>query len=438
MATPFPGKKKYKWPSEQQKSGASVSDFVPYISNLTNMFKKVPQPIAPKLVDPISVNRVSLDQAKSQVENDSRVADLSTKGFDSQTGAALRVGNMANKFRALSDINSKEGYMNAMIGNQTNQINASIDAQNTGITNAYHDDVVNAQIAGQRQQSENVSNAADKYMMQQTVKDQVDLEKEKARIGAQAYSGGVYDRLMGRLGKTGVDTSKYGYEAPHASPFDKFRNMDLPAYTPQSSTPLSTGNTNMTDMQPKELSALKSYIKQRKTYAAGGMLKVFGSAGEGGGGGERKPVLVDPVQSPTQFKRHSLIAGTNAFDDKTYAMDYPTNRTASGIDIIHNIVGSGLLPNQLPTDVANRQTLNPKMYQYLYQFNQRPDLKGMNADQRIQTFYNIPSSDPELQSMKDNMKRFGYGPAEFRRNQPSTYVPAVKRGYGGKMIKPFC
>jgi hypothetical protein len=430
MATPYPGKK-FKWPSEKKQSGASVSDFVPYISNLTNMFRKAPRPLAPKLVDPVAANHISLDAAKSQVENDSRAADLSTQGFDSQTGAALRVGNMANKFRALSDLNSKEGYMNATIGNQTNQINASIDAQNTGITNAYHDDLVNAQIADQREQSENISNAADKYVVQRAVKGQEDLDREKMKIGAQAYTGGVYDRLMDRLGKTGVNTSDLGYEGPHKNPFDQFKNMDLPAYKGQSGAPVTAtpvnDDLNITDMAPKTMSSLRTYLQQRKTYAAGGMMGVLGS-GPGSG---------DPVKPPSQFSNHAQISGTNAFADNSYAMDYGANRTASGIDVIHNIVGSGMLPNQLQNDKATRELLDPQMYQYLYQFNQRPDLKGMNSDQRIQAFYNIPSSDTGIQSMKDRMKNYGYGPSEFRRTQPSPTAQVKRRAYGGKMIKPF-
>lgn len=459
MASPY--RKKFKWPSDQKQSGdsGSVADFVPYVSNLTNMLRKVPKPRSPDYVNPVTGTRISMDNTRRQIDESTRAADLSTKDLDAQTGAAIRVGNMGNRFRALSDTNAKEAQINAQMGQQTKMVNANIDAQNTGITNQYRDDEVNAEIAQQRQQSENISNAADKYITQQAVKGQMETEKEKAQILAQAYTGGTYDRLMGKLDKSGVNTGKFGYTAPHTNTFAKYRGLTTPGSpemsvteTPVVSTgegtqgvgPMQSNQTPLYSVPPFMRPNNPKYKMMR--HSSGGMMKAFAYGGEftgGGGGGGTRPVLIDPVNPPVQFKNNAAVSGTNAFADNTFAMDFGTNRTATGIDMIHNVIGSGMLPNQTANDKTLRTSLNPKMYEYLYQFNQRPDLKGMSEDQRIQTFYNIPSSDPELQSMKDNMKRFGYGPTEFRRSQ--TLDRNVKanggriRRYasGGKTIKPF-
>lgn len=373
MASPL--QMKAKWPSQKKfLSDASVSDFVPYVSNLVNSFRKVPRPMAPAYVDPVNATRVSMDAARAQIGNDSRAADLSTAGLDAQTAAAARVGTLATKFRALNDVNSREAMINAQLRLQTGQINAGINAQNTAITNQYRDDVVNSQIAQQREQSENLSNAADKYIMQQAYKDQADLDREKTIIMSKAYNQGVYDRLGTRLEQNGIQIPGTSPE----DPFKKYRNM------------------------------------AKNKFAAGGMLSVLGDP--------EKPSLTRPIR---QFKGAAGVAGTGAFEDNMYAMDHNTNRTVHAIDLVHSAVASGILPNKTGSDQSFRNTLDPKMYNYLYVFNQRSDLKGMNPEQRLQAFYNVYSSDKDVQSMKDQMK--SYNPAHIRQTQT---MPDAQPQYG--------
>jgi hypothetical protein len=344
--------------------------------------------------------------------------------LDAQTGAAIRVGNLGNKFRALSDLNSKEAQINAQLGNQTKQINAGIDAQNSSIINQYHDDLTNASIAQQREQSENLSNAADKFITQAAVKDQIAMEKDKATIYSKMYTPGVYNRFLDSLKTSGMDVS--GYSRPYDPEWAK--RGETPALVKKSST------TNFdTTLPTNTMKALRRYMQQRGTYAAGGMMKVFAE---------------DPVPKPkdsplapiSQFKGQANLSGTNAMSDNIYAMDFDTNRMASGIDMVNSVVSSGLLPNQTEQDRFLRRELDPEMYTYLYQFNQRPDLKGMTEEQRIQSFYNTPANNPNIQAMKANMRRYGHGPVSFRRGQPGGGVtpitPTAKRAYGGR-IKPF-
>jgi hypothetical protein len=157
----------------------------------------------------------------------------------------------------------------------------------------------------------------------------------------------------------------------------------------------------------------------------------------GPGSGDPTRPNNSPVLPVTQFRNQAGINGTNAFADNVFAMDHQTNRMSRGMDMIHNIIGSGTLPNQTGQDKMLRSTLDPQMYNYLYQFNQRNDLKGMSPEQRIQTFYDIPSSDTNIQAMKTNMKRYGYGPQEFRRTQSlEQFTPAqtqAKMRSGGIM-----
>lgn len=421
---------KYKWPSDQQKSGSHISDFVPYISNVANMFSRVPNPTAPTTINPVVNPKISLANSRSEVENASRAADLSTQGLDANTGAAVRVGNTANKLRALSDINSREAMANAQTTSQTNMVNANIEAQNAAMTNQYHDELTNAQLTRNRLKSENLSNAADKYIGQEAVQDQMQLERDKANIYSKMYTPGVYDRLLKKLQTTGTDTSQLGTTTATKTPsvFDKFRNMDLPAYTPQVDLPTNANSPSvdnsplpMEQMPNSIMTPLKRYLQQRNTYAAGGMMDVLGGPG---------PAPKEPVRPIGQVLTDAGVAGTNSFNTNAYAMDYGTNRMSHGIDVINDLVKTGTLPHNASTPSAVKSLLDPKMYNYLYEFNQRSDMGGMNPEQRLQAFYNIQAHDPDVQSMKDNMRRFGYGPLDFSRG---SHMQTLQKANGGSI-----
>lgn len=446
MASPLT--KRYKWPTDKTstitkkssgRKGSNFSDFVPYISNLANAFMRAPKPMAPKLIDPVAGTRISMDDARRQVSDQTRAADLATSDLDAQTGAAIRVGNLGSKFRALSDINSREAQTNAQMGNQTKYINANIAAQNAAATNAYQDDLVNSKVAQIREQTANLSNAADKFIAQRAAKDEMALDKEKAIISSKAYNQGVYDRLMTSLNQSGVDTS--GFTGKGATPGTTTsapstkvpQTLNIAKYKAMVKPLALDLNTKLPDPTLKKMKQF--YQNRRNFYAAGGMMKVYGE-----GPGPGKPLLKSPVQPVRQFMGDAGVSGVNAFSTQL-AMDSESNRTAHGIDLVNSVVSSGMLPNQTEEDSILRTTLDPKIYNYLYEFNQRSDLQKMTPEQKIQSFYSIPSNDPDIQSMKDNMKRFGHGPVGFWRGQKLAGVTpksaVTKRGLGGRLIKPF-
>lgn len=281
MASPLT--KKYKWPSEKKKSNFEASDFVPYVSNIANMFRKVPRPMAPDLVDPIVNQKVSLAGAKAQTEEMSRAADLATQGLDAQTGAAVRTGNLANRLRSLNDLSSREAMINAQTSNQANAINANIDAQNARITNDYRDDLVNAQLTQTRLGAENLANASDKYIAQDAARDQMELDREKTAIASRQYNPGMYNRLSASLAKDGVDIAKA--PEPFVSSFAKYRNTSIPKLT----TPAAAVTTPMTQAtgplmsNAQQLQSFPELLKKKPSpkylmqkYAAGGMMSAMG------------------------------------------------------------------------------------------------------------------------------------------------------------------
>ena len=84
-------------------------------------------------------------------------------------------------------------------------MNAGIEANNLARMDRYNDDVVGAQIADQRERSANLSNAADKFVMQQNEKAKAKLDLDKLNVYKELWkNSGVYDRLLTEMEKQGI------------------------------------------------------------------------------------------------------------------------------------------------------------------------------------------------------------------------------------------
>lgn len=442
MASPNPAnlRGKVKWPSQKQAT-ASAADFVPYVSNLVNMFRKVPKPIAPKTIDPVSGTTISLADAKNQVSQATRAADLSTQNLDAQTGAAIRVGNLGNKFRALSDLNSREAQINAQMGQQTKSINANIDAQNAGAINAYHDDITNSQIAQQRAQSENISNAADKFIWQQAIKDQTQLEKDKATIYSKMYTPGVYNRLLTSLQTSGMDTAGF------SRPFDTSRKetMPLPAKststvatstgTTNAATPTATGPIRLDSNEPE---AVPEFMRKKPApkyymnkFAAGGMMKVFAE---------------DPVPKSKPVTATAPNASSASIESHDMVFADPITRKARIADVLNRAVTEGFHPYN--SREGNASVSQAKFYynpQFASDYTTRvlqvqgdPGYKNMTPEQRLQKYYSLGKGDSEFDKFLKETSSYGGSPSAFYQNSPmKAYGGKVKRRSGGRITKPF-
>lgn len=195
------GKKKFPW----DKVKDQASDIVPYVSNIANSLRRPPRPKAPNLVGGVTLSNPSLASERTDINR--QVQGL-TKSFDTSldanAAAASKIGANIQGLRAVGQSYEKEANMKTNVGNSQAQINANIDALNAGKMDQYGRDKVEMQIAHQREQSENISNAADKYVQGEYRSDMMDLDKTKFGILSQAYSNsGVTNRLVNRiLGKS--------------------------------------------------------------------------------------------------------------------------------------------------------------------------------------------------------------------------------------------
>jgi hypothetical protein len=436
MASPLQLKKKIRWPSEKKAGaiGDRVSDFIPYVSNVANMFSKVPKPIAPKLIDPVINQKISLDNAKQDVNEQSRAADLTTQGLDAHTGAAIRIGNLATRLRALSDINSREASANAQITNQTNAINANINAQNTGAMNAYQDDTVNAQMAQRRQNSENISNAADKYISQQMVKEQGQLERDKMNILSKMFNPGVYNRLLNAVDKSGVDVTGLGME--HIDPFKKLAgSAPNKVAAPIANTPVTTQNVGPIKEDVSDQNYLPSFMRKpsrpkymMQKFAAGGMLEALDTG---------DPVV--PKVGGTQ------IAG---FNPNNMVFSDPITRNARLADLVNYSVAGGHSYNSLEGNKVVSQLkhyFNPQFANdftaRLTQLQAEPGYGSMTPEKRLERYYSISGGNSEFDNFTKNTRTLGGSPSAFYQNSPTRAAGGkMKRRYGtgGKMYKPFC
>lgn len=192
--------KKAWYNSEKVKfASQQAGEFVPYISNLVNAFRKTPRPMAPQMVNPVRVVGTSLANSRRQIQELARGADMAADQLDGNTAASVRSANLANAIRGISGVNAQEAELNARNVNQANQMNAAVDVQNAQIQNAYQDDLVNAKIARIRESSANVSNAADKFIQSKAASDARALDRDKAVILSKLYDRGLYGRYIDSL-----------------------------------------------------------------------------------------------------------------------------------------------------------------------------------------------------------------------------------------------
>jgi hypothetical protein len=178
---------------------SKFGDIVPYVSNLANSFRHPPLPQAPGMVGAVSASHVSADgqlvEADRSVRGMNGAAD---RNLDENTAAAVKGSNMAQGIRAKNSVYESVNNTNVGIDNQNRQLNAGIEMQNMGVMNQWKNNLTEAQVVDQREQSANLSNAADKYVGQQQFRDAQQLDRDKWEAYKPMWkNSGVSDRAYG-------------------------------------------------------------------------------------------------------------------------------------------------------------------------------------------------------------------------------------------------
>lgn len=189
-------------PSRWKAFLGNVKDAVPYATNLANIFRRAPMPAAPRLTSTVSAPRVSFDAQRAEVDRSIRGANL---GFDMQldgnTAAAAKAGMFAQGIREKNRLSQDEANTNAQLGFKTNAMNADIEAGNNALVNNYNNHLVERQMAQQRFQSENMADAANKFLTREQNNENLRAAKESEQNQLAVYSqlfknSGVFGRLF--------------------------------------------------------------------------------------------------------------------------------------------------------------------------------------------------------------------------------------------------
>lgn len=104
----------------------------------------------------------------------------------------------------------------------------------------------------------------------------------------------------------------------------------------------------------------------------------------------------------------------------------PVNQSMNVRDALSGFIGKGF------TDLKNEDARNVFSYLRGYvgpdaarrlithalMFNQRSDMAGVSPEQKVQSFYSIPSADPLVNNMLARSGAIGHGPVEGLRTSP--------------------
>lgn len=182
------------------KKESGIDKAIPYLSNAINALRKPPAPIRGKNVSAPGLRKVDFSQERAEVDRDVRSANLAAStALDSQGAAAVAGANIAKGFEARSASYGRETNANTQIENQGAQLRFQADMINAGKEDQYNQDSIAMKLAHQREQSQNLANAADKRVAEVNNNAARELEGKKFNVLADLYSNGIVDRLTTRV-----------------------------------------------------------------------------------------------------------------------------------------------------------------------------------------------------------------------------------------------
>lgn len=189
------------------KIGSSADELSPYISNISNAFRKAPRPTVPIMDSFTNLSKIDLSNERHAVKRTTDAANKATeRNVDSSTAEAIKAFNRGQEFNQLSSINERENNTNIGIGNQQAMMDAQVKASNTERRNDYGDAKTAADIADVRERSANVANAGDKFTLIQNEKRKASVERDKVRVLSSLYNkSGVLSRQARQWKKMGIE-----------------------------------------------------------------------------------------------------------------------------------------------------------------------------------------------------------------------------------------
>lgn len=189
-----------------QKVFSGAGAVAPYASNIANSFHRPPMPPIPGVVNPVTLSNIDLSEARNRISRTTRAQDLNAdKTLDPQTAAAVRNANLAKEIEGTSQVSEQEAFLNSRQRAEAAGMNLNVDTMNTAAMNHYKEAITERNIAGQREQSQNLANASDKFIGQQNERAKADLDLKKINVLSQMWKdSGVYDQMLKKLKEQGI------------------------------------------------------------------------------------------------------------------------------------------------------------------------------------------------------------------------------------------
>lgn len=185
------------WKGISAKAQSVGNSVAPFISNIANAFRKPPMPKLPYLNSFTNLSKINLDDERNRVNRAVMASDVAgDRNLPSNTAAAVHSSNLAVKLNQLSSISERESNANAGIANQQAQMDMQTSFANNGKMDDYNDSLVERQVAQQREQSQNLSNASDKYVSIRNEKDKANVALQQTQMMSHAFDN---SQVMGRL-----------------------------------------------------------------------------------------------------------------------------------------------------------------------------------------------------------------------------------------------
>ncbi|HEY9658596.1 MAG TPA: hypothetical protein V6C65_09110, partial [Allocoleopsis sp.] len=178
------------------KVNEAANAMSPFMSNIVNAFRRPPLPRRGKNFDYTALQKVNLSDERNKISTMYAATNRATdRNVDANTAEAVKAFNRGDEIAKISSVNEREQNMNTQISNQQAQMDAQVSAANTGLQNKYQDELVERQVAQQREQSANWANVGDKLMMIRNEKSKERTELSKARVLRSMYDkSGVLKR----------------------------------------------------------------------------------------------------------------------------------------------------------------------------------------------------------------------------------------------------
>lgn len=214
---PEPTKKDTSTLSGIEKVADMAKSVVPFISNIMNSKRKVPAPPAPELNNYTTLNKVDFSDERNQVQRSERVSNMnSDRSLDENSATAAKLFSRGQTMEKLSEVNNREKNTNIGISNQEAQMRSRTDEVNNAKLDDFAAAKVQRKITQQNADSENLSNAADKYVLGDTERRKAKLEDDRTKTYSTMFSqsGVMLRNAIARKNANGAEAYKGEFSDP--------------------------------------------------------------------------------------------------------------------------------------------------------------------------------------------------------------------------------